>query len=296
MAKHEYYAVQGKTLGNIAETMKAVLGVDKDTPIRFDEITNNEKAEQVIESVDAQAEVIEQIKTALNGKSSLGVKEIIDIIDESEVLGTFEGTATEKVEQLIDMAEDEKRWFRTVANVVNASRYFENYPFARLPKLPVLHSNTLAYWFANTQLERVDFYINIEPETTFVMNSVFQNNNKLTFIYGIGTHKCTDIRSAFKDCSLLETIQEPLDFSNVTNNQDAFSRCGALKNVFFVPETIKISITIPSPVLSDESIQSIIDGLATVETTQTLTLHADVKAKLTEEQLATITNKNWNLA
>jgi hypothetical protein len=48
--------------------------------------------------------------------------------------------------------------------------------------------------------------------------------------------------------------------------------------------------------LSAESIQSIIDGLATVETAKTLTLHADVKAKLTEQQLATITGKNWNLA
>lgn len=51
MAKHEYYVVQGKTLDNVAETMKTVLGVDKDTPIRFDEITNNEKVEQVTENV-----------------------------------------------------------------------------------------------------------------------------------------------------------------------------------------------------------------------------------------------------
>jgi hypothetical protein len=52
MAEHELYVVQGKTLDNIAGTMRAVLGVDKDTPIRFDEITNNEKAEQVTENDD----------------------------------------------------------------------------------------------------------------------------------------------------------------------------------------------------------------------------------------------------
>lgn len=225
-----------------------------------------------------------------------GTEEIENIIDQSGVLESTDGTATEKVEQLIDKAEDEKRWLGAVANVVNASRYFENYPFARLPKLPVLHSSTLAYWFASSQLERVDFYIDVEPDTTFVMNSVFNDNKKLTFIFGIGTHKCTDFRSAFSGCKLLETIQEPLDFSNSKKNQDVFYGCGALKNVFFVPETNKVSITIPSAVLSAESIQSIIDGLATVETAQTLTLHADVKAKLTETQLATITSKNWNLA
>ena len=65
----------------------------------------------------------------------------------------------------------------------------------------------------------------------------------------------------------------------------------------FVAETIKVSISfINVNLLSAESIQSVIDGLATVTTAQTLTLNATVKAKLTEEQLATITNKNWNLA
>ena len=98
--------------------MKTVLGVDKDTPIRFDEITNDEKVEQVTESVDVQAEVIEQIKAALNGKSSIGVKEIMEIIDQSEVLDSTDGTVTvtEKVEQLIDKAEDENLWYQVTTD------------------------------------------------------------------------------------------------------------------------------------------------------------------------------------
>ena len=50
--------------------------------------------------------------------------------------------------------------------------------------------------------------------------------------------------------------------------------------------------------LSDETIQSIIDGLAdlTEQTTQTITFYATVGAKLTDEQKATITAKNWTLA
>ena len=34
----------------------------------------------------------------------------------------------------------------------------------------------------------------------------------------------------------------------------------------------------------------------TGQTSQTLKFHADVKAKLTEEQITTITGKNWTLA
>lgn len=228
-----------------------------------------------------------------------GTEEIEQIIDQSGVLESTDGTATEKVEQLIDKAEDEKRWFGAVANVVNASRYFENYPFARLPKLPVLHSTSLAFWFASSQLERVDFYIDVEPTETFVMNSVFYDNKKLTFIYGIDTHKCTDVHSAFKYCELLETIQEPLDFSNVNNMTEVFYNCGALKNVFFVPETIKVSLIISSSVLSDESIESILKGLAPVETTQTLTVHISVYDKMLDDKFFDLVSeaidKGWEI-
>jgi hypothetical protein len=47
-------------------------------------------------------------------------------------------------------------------------------------------------------------------------------------------------------------------------------------------------------VLTAESIQSIIDGLATVTTAQTLTLNKAIV--LTDEQKATINAKGWTLA
>ena len=52
-----------------------------------------------------------------------------------------------------------------------------------------------------------------------------------------------------------------------------------------------------SPRLTDKSIQSIIDALAdlTGKTSAKVTFHPTVKAKLTEEQLATIESKNWTL-
>ena len=52
-----------------------------------------------------------------------------------------------------------------------------------------------------------------------------------------------------------------------------------------------------SSLLSAESVQGVIDCLKdlTGATARTLTLHADVGAKLTEEQKANITAKNWTL-
>ena len=95
----------------------------------------------------------------------------------------------------------------------------------------------------------------------------------------------------------LEEIIGAFDLSVCTSVGNAFNYCGNLKEIRFVENTINLSISFAqSPLLSAESIQSIIDGLATVETTQTLTFRADVKAKLTDEQIATITSKNWTLA
>ena len=115
------------------------------------------------------------------------------------------------------------------------------------------------------------------------------------------TDKVNYISQAFWYCLNLEEIKL-LNVAGVPNfgtgwSNYTFRRCDNLKEIRFVPECIKVNLYIAdSPLLSNESIQNIIEGLATVETAQTLTLHADVKAKLTTEQLTTITNKNWTLA
>jgi hypothetical protein len=79
----------------------------------------------------------------------------------------------------------------------------------------------------------------------------------------------------------------------------SFLYADALRELRVVPLSIKVNFPINySPNLSPETIQSIIDGLTdlTGQTAQTLTFHKDVGAKLTDEQKATITAKNWILA
>lgn len=105
------------------------------------------------------------------------------------------------------------------------------------------------------------------------------------------------VQETFFACYYLHTIIGTIDFSQCSGFVNTYNSCPELVNVEFLPNNIFYSISFAqSPLLSDESIQSIINGLATVETAQTLTLHADVKAKLTEAQIAQITSKNWTLA
>lgn len=108
------------------------------------------------------------------------------------------------------------------------------------------------------------------------------------------------VRSFFRMYALKIIDGTPLNPVSCNNNGigNLFASCAEVQEVRFVENSIKHNINFSScPKLSDESIQSIIDGLAdlTGGTAQTLTLHATVGGKLTDEQKATITAKNWTL-
>ena len=151
-----------------------------------------------------------------------------------------------------------------------------------------LHSASLT----NATIERVDFYI---ANPFLSLNGFFRNTRNLKYVKGINTSGAIDIRLMFSG-SAIETIEEPMDISQVTkvnNTQNAFA-CDNLTEIRFVSGTIKISIDFSRCAkLSAQSIQSIIDGLATITTAQTLTLNSTIV--LTDEQKATITAKGWNL-
>lgn len=102
--------------------------------------------------------------------------------------------------------------------------------------------------------------------------------------------------NAFLNQSALVSIIGDIDMSACTNTLNFFTHCKKLVDVRLKPGTLAISLSVGySPLLSAESIQSIIDGLAdlTGSETKTLTLHASIV--LTDEQKATITAKNWTL-
>lgn len=110
--------------------------------------------------------------------------------------------------------------------------------------------------------------------------------------------KVTRITLGFNGRYSLQTIVGELDFSECESNQqqNPFNGCTSLIEVRFTPESIKQNISFTqSSQLSDESIQSILDGLATVSTTRTLSLNSAVYAKLTEEQKQSATDKGWTI-
>lgn len=154
------------------------------------------------------------------------------------------------------------------------------------------------YMFFSSNIYSLKF--ETENPTQITANGMFQACSKLVSVYFLNEEIGFDnVNSMFDDNRRLKTVRGKINLSTAKNIGGMFYRCEALEDVEFTPLTIKLSISFAeSSKLSNTSIQSIIDGLAdlTGQTTQTLTLHVDVKSKLTQEQIATITSKNWTLA
>lgn len=107
------------------------------------------------------------------------------------------------------------------------------------------------------------------------------------------------LNRAFQDRNKLKEIRATIDATHCTSFSNGGLMCPLLEEIRFKPNTIYVNISLGAcSCLSDGSIQSIIDGLAnlTGQTARTITLHAEVKTRLTEEQISAITSKNWTLA
>lgn len=154
-------------------------------------------------------------------------------------------------------------------------------------------NNTVEHLTINAT-ELVQSMINLVYQPASVKDTVLK---KLTL--NVNTKNATNFSGMIHYCTALEEIDgTPLDLSSATNTTNIFAGCSNLIEVRFVTNSIKRSIPFNScNMLSTETIQSIIDGLADLSsgTAQTLTLHATVGAKLTDTQKATITAKNWTL-
>lgn len=111
------------------------------------------------------------------------------------------------------------------------------------------------------------------------------------------TFNVQDFLYTFNQCKKLKRIIGELDFSSATNTSGTFNSCETLEEVRLKKESLKMSLSVGAcPLLSDASANSVLGGLAYVETAQTLTMHRNVFNRLTEEQKAQATSKNWTIS
>ncbi len=106
--------------------------------------------------------------------------------------------------------------------------------------------------------------------------------------------KPSTVNLAFYQATNLKEILGEVDLSECTNTTNAFQGCSSLEEIRTKANTIIVSISFTSSYnLSFSSVQSIFDGLSTVETAQTLTLHSS--QKVLQSQIDSANAKGWTV-
>ena len=126
------------------------------------------------------------------------------------------------------------------------------------------------------------------------MYDMFDRCLSLTSIPLFNTSNVTNMSYMFSECSSL-TIVPALDMRNVTNMSYMFQKCSKLEEIHMYG--MKVSFNIAASIkFTHEALVEILNNLATVNTTRTLTMGSTNLAKLTEEDKAIALNKGWTLA
>jgi hypothetical protein len=244
------------------------------------------------------------LEKVINPSDNTGLVAIETLIDNSGVLEDTGDSVSEKVKELIEKA----RYYDVFWDGLQqyGERNYYEYAFINdfytnnsfYPKYDI--KGDLKYCFRHATNLTIDLCerlkecnVTFDTSKTAMFNYMFEACG-LTALPTINTLKASGGFVYTFTCPNLVTIEKIISKRD-NDYSTAFINARLLKNITFEGEIGKNISFIHSSLLSAESIQSIIDGLVTVETAQTLTLHSDVTAKLTTEQFNTISSKNWEL-
>lgn len=229
---------------------------------------------------------------------------LTDCNTQLESKGVESAERLEQVPQRIGEIKEEPMWVSYMCgcdNLFYGSVFPENTELTfNIPSI----CGSVAQMFQNTvNLVRIKLTGQAAPDkTTFSTSGWFRYNYDVKIV---DLSECYfpfgNWYMAFSGCFKLEEIIGVLSDNRVYANNftNAFGSCAKLREVRFADGAIFKAISFSNcPLLSDNSIQSIIGGLddLTGATTQTLSLHKDVGNKLTQAQKDAITAKNWTLA
>ena len=129
------------------------------------------------------------------------------------------------------------------------------------------------------------------------MGYMFYNCSSLTQldVSNWDTKDVTTMNNMFTYCSQLTQLDvSNFNTSKVANMTNFIANAPVLQN--FISCAIPVSFGASGTALTHDSLMSIINNLAAVTTTQTLTLGSTNLAKLSSEEKAIATNKGWTLA
>ena len=155
----------------------------------------------------------------------------------------------------------------------------------------------MQYMFIScTQLTSLDVS-NWDTSNVTNMRGLFYNCRSLISLdlSNWNTSNVTNMGYMFISCIQLTSLDvSNFNTSKITDMGGFITNASVLQN--FISCVIPVSFGASGTALTHDSLMSIINNLATVTTTQTLTLGSTNLAKLSSEEKAIATNKGWTLA
>lgn len=183
--------------------------------------------------------------------------------------------------------------YEDTENVTNMNNMFES--CSRLTTIPLLNTSkvtdmqyTFRYCYKLINVPQLD------TSRVNIMESTFSRCDELTTIPLLDTSNVTSMRNMFIYCKKLINIPK-LDVSKVVTMQDMFNGCISLEEIHMTGMQVSFDIHY-STKFTREALLEILNNLATVTSTQTLTMGSTNLAKLTDEDKSIATNKGWTLA
>ena len=182
--------------------------------------------------------------------------------------------------------------YGSTANVTNMGSMF--YSCTNLTSIPALDTskvtNMSSMFYKCANLTSIPL---LDTSMVNNMNSMFNGCTSLTTIQKLDTSSVTDMSSMFYNCGNLTTIPE-LDASSVTNMDNIFYNCSNLTEIHM--KGIKQGFDIHySTLFTREALVEILNNLARLSFSRTLTMGETNLAKLTDEDKQIATSKGWNL-
>lgn len=159
-------------------------------------------------------------------------------------------------------------YYSTTSNVTNMKGMFQS--CTNLTSIPQLDTSKVTY-----------------------MNDMFYGCTNLTAIPQFNTSSVTNMSGTFYNCSNLTTVPE-LDVSSVTNMDRIFYNCSNLTEIHMRDFREGFDIHY-STLFTREALVEILNNLARLSYSRTLTMGEANLAKLTDEDKKIATDKGWNL-
>ena len=265
-------------------------------------------------------------KNKFNGDTNLVYVPNIDTSNVIDMEGMFKGCSllsyipqlnTSKVTNMKSMFEScsnlKEIPLLNTSNVTNMENFLRNSSIEAIPLLDTSKVTTLKNAFHTTKIKSIP---SLNVENVESMYYTFYSNLKLEYIGDLNTVKCTDFTATFQYVENIKRI-EGLSFKSITSyNKTMFGYGNQTKLRYAVFKDIGTHTDITSFDFSNlrvwgidsteipDARQSLIDSLITYSfdrasngySTCTITLYADTKSVLTEEEIAAITAKGYTIA